>query len=123
MIVAVIPLAAADWTTILSAVAVIFGLLGSGGALWAVFRASALEASNERLRKENEDYVRRLNYIEPKVEVLERENTTLRSTRDPSEKLEGISAQIGTLITHEQDNHTETITAVRDLTAAIRSTR
>lgn len=96
------------FTAVLVAIATILGLAGLGGATWAVIKTSAQEASNRRLRTENEDLIRRVNYLEPRTDVLERENETLRSIRDPSEAIEALKAQ-------EQGNHEATLGVLQQI--------
>lgn len=92
---------------ILAAIGTLATLAALGGATWAVIRASAQDATIKRQRGEIDDYLKRLNYLEPRVEVLERENETLRSLRDPSEA-------IGELREQEQRNHEATLKELAD---------
>lgn len=87
---------------ILAGVGTLMTLAALGGATWAVIRASAQDATIKRQRGEIDDYLKRLNYIEPRVEALERENETLRSLRDPSEAIADLKEQ-------EQRNHDATL--------------
>lgn len=84
----------------------ILGLAGLGGAVYANLRSSALEASNRRLTNDNEYYLRKVNYLEPRVDVLERENETLHRLHNPT-------PEIVTLREQEATNHTEAMGLLR----------
>jgi hypothetical protein len=88
-----------DWPTILTAVAVVFGLVGSAGAVAAQLRGGALQASNDRLRNENEDYVRRLDYVEPRYEEQTKRLAFLETQQNYGPALEKIGGQLVEVLT------------------------
>lgn len=92
-------------------IVVISGLLalaGLAGAIYANLRSSALEASNLRLTKDNEYYLRKVEYLEPRVEVVERENEMLRKMHDPTGEIKQLREQEGT-------NHLETVQLLQQI--------
>lgn len=101
---------------VLVAIATILGLAGLGGATWAVIKASAQDATIKRLRGENDDYVKRLNYIEPKVDALERENRTLRDLHNPADEIASLKAQ-------EQTNHEATFGKLNEIATLLGSAK
>jgi hypothetical protein len=107
----------------LVAIATLLGLAGLGGATWAVIKASVQDATIKRLRGENDDYLKRLNYIEPKVEALERENKTLHVLHNPADAIDRLNRKVDTLTVQEQDNHTETVGVLRDIGDTLRGQR
>lgn len=94
---------------VLAALGALFGLAVLAGSVWAVLRTSALQASNDRLRNENEDYVRRLNFLEPRVDVLENRNEILENLHNPAESIDKIARQVDRLLTQERSNHDDTM--------------
>lgn len=89
------------------AVSSLLGLVGLAGAVYANFRSSALEASNKRLTADNEYYLRKVNYLEPRLEVLERENETLQKLHNPVPAIHELRDQ-------EAENHRETLRIQRE---------
>lgn len=73
----------------------LLGLIGLAGAVYANLRSSALEASNRRLSTDNEYYLRKVNYLEPRVEALERENETLQKLHNPIPAINSLRDQEG----------------------------
>jgi phosphopantetheine adenylyltransferase len=68
----------------LSIVGGVLLLIGVAAALTAVYRTTASDKILARLRGENVDYVRRLEYVEPRLHTLEQQNETLLRLHDPS---------------------------------------
>lgn len=108
---------------ILVGLGALFGLCVLSGAVWAVIRTSALQTSNDRLRNEAEDYLRRLGFLEPRVDVLERENRTLRDLHNPAEAISDIAAKVGRLADQEGTNHRETIDVLNQIDAHLRGAK
>lgn len=74
-------------TSIPIAIQVILGIFGVtviGGVLWVAARSSYSDAQMKRMRGENEDYLRRLNYVEPRLSLVEKQNELLMSLHNPS---------------------------------------
>lgn len=94
------------------AVATLLGIAGVIGAVYANFRSTALEASNKRLTADNDYYLKKVSYLEPKVEALERENETLRTLINPAQAIEALRKQ-------EADNHTDTYALLQANNAAL----
>lgn len=85
--------------------AVIGGLVGLAaiaGALWAVARSAAQDTRIKFLEGQRDDYLSRLNYIEPKLKTAEEQNRILLELHNPAE-------QIKALATQEQTNHDRTV--------------
>lgn len=72
----------------------LFMLAGIAGTLYAFARGSANEARIKRLQAERDDYLSRLNYIEPRYDVLKEQNKTLRTLTDPTPRLERLADTI-----------------------------
>jgi hypothetical protein len=100
----------------LLAVSSLLGVAGIAGAVYANFRSSALEASNTRLTADNDYYLKKIQYLEPKVEALERENNTLRTLVNPAEAIEHLREQ-------EQRNHRETLGLLQQIHEDLRGAR
>lgn len=77
--------------TALGIIAALITLASLGGALYVSFRASANDARTKRLSEENADYLRRLGYIEPKLQQAEQQNALLMKLHNPTEQLAQIS--------------------------------
>lgn len=101
------------WLAALGALVV---LSGAAGVIWANLRSKAVELTVDRLRSENEDYVRRLNYLEPRTEVLERENKTLRALHNPADAIDDLKAQ-------EASNHKEAMAVLRSIDRHVKDQR
>lgn len=67
-----------------SVIGVVLLLTGVAAGLLAVFRTTAQDKRIERLQSENGDYVRRLDYVEPRLHTLEQQNETLLRLHDPT---------------------------------------
>lgn len=80
-----------DLQTFLAIVGSLVLLAGVGGVLYAQARASQRDATETRLRRENEDYLRRLNFVEPKLAKAEEQNALLMTLHNPTAKLEELS--------------------------------
>jgi hypothetical protein len=68
------------------AMQVILGLLGLtalGAVVWVSVRSSYSDAQLKRLRGEGEDYLRRLNYVEPRLATMEKQNELLMALHNP----------------------------------------
>ncbi len=77
----------------LGAAGTLLALASIAGGTWATWRSAGLEATVKRLRGEVEDYLKRLNYLEPRVEVLERENATLTALHNPADAIAKLQEQ------------------------------
>lgn len=80
--------------TALSVIGALIVLAGVGGVLYANFRASQDEAVKKRLREERDDYLSRLNYIEPRHRALEQQNEVLLALHNPKEQLDDIGVNV-----------------------------
>lgn len=67
-----------------SVIGVVLLLVGVAAGLLAVFKTTAQDKRIERLQSENGDYVRRLDYVEPRLHTLEQQNETLLRLHDPT---------------------------------------
>jgi hypothetical protein len=79
--------------TILGVVGALVVLATAGGGLWAVFRSSAQDATIKRLRDERDDYLSRLNFIEPRHRAVEQQNEVLLALHNPTERLDDLGSQ------------------------------
>lgn len=68
----------------LSIIGGILVCIGAAAALTAVFRTTAQDKTIERQRSEIGDYIRRLDYVEPRLHTLEQQNETLLRLHDPT---------------------------------------
>lgn len=94
------------------AISTILGLLalaGLGGGLWAVFRSAAQDARIKRLQDERDDYLSRLNYIEPRHRAVEQQNEVLLALHNPTDELTGL-----------HDNQVEILRVINAQSALIR---
>jgi hypothetical protein len=78
-------------SVILSIIGALVVLASVGGGLWAVFRSSAQDSTIKRLRDERDDYLSRLNYIEPRHRAVEQQNELLLAMHNPTEKLDALA--------------------------------
>lgn len=65
---------------------------GVGAGVWAFFTSAGRDAAMNRLRVENEDVIRRLNYVEPRLKDSEAKNALLMELHNPTARLDAISA-------------------------------
>lgn len=82
--------------TLQTALAILGGLLvlaATGGGIYAQARAADRDATEKRLRAENQDYTRRLDYVEPRLKTLEEQNELLLQLHNPTVKLDGLSSE------------------------------
>lgn len=89
-------------------------LAGVGGALWAIARSSQQDARIKRLQGERDDYLSRLNYIEPRLKAVEQQNEVLLALHNPTDKIEALKAQ-------EQANHDATVDLLQEQSRILRS--
>lgn len=68
----------------LSVLGGLLALVGLAAGVSAVFRTTAQDKRIERLQSENGDYIRRLDYVEPRLHTLEQQNETLLRLHDPT---------------------------------------
>lgn len=94
-------------------------LAGTAGAVWAVIRTSAQEATIKRLRDENEDYLRRLNYLEPRVDVLENRNEILEQLHNPAKAIAEVATQVAQLLALEVKNHESVVKLIHTETSRV----
>lgn len=78
-------------------------LAGTAGGVYATFRSSSQDTRIKRLQGERDDYLNRLNFIEPKVKLLEQQNEMLLAMHNPADQIKNLSEQ-------EQKNHDQTVT-------------
>lgn len=83
-------------------------LAAVAAGVWVVFKGKAVELTVQRLRGENEDYVRRLNYVEPQLEHLKNENGVLRSMVNPATEIHEMREQ-------ENAHHDEQMRVLRSI--------
>lgn len=98
--------------TILSIAGGIVLLAGAAGVVYAIALSSGQDARIKRLDEENVGYLRRLNYLEPLVKQLQRENEMLHDLHNPADQIRALAEQ-------EQANHTEAMAAFDRLATAI----
>lgn len=79
---------------VLAGIGSLVAILVVAGGVWSVLRSSTIEANYQRVRDEAEDYLRRVNFLEPRVEVLERENKTLRDLHNPAKAIDVAAHQV-----------------------------
>lgn len=108
-----------DVGIIFASIGTLILLAGIAGSVWAVIRTSAQEATIKRLRDENEDYLRRLNYLEPRVEVLESRNEILEQLHNPAKAIAEVATQVAQLLALEMQNHGETIDLMKEETKRV----
>lgn len=77
--------------TVLSVIGGLIVLAGIGGVLYAQFRSAQHEATETRLRAERDDYLSRLNYIEPRHRAIEQQNEVLLALHNPKDQLDDIA--------------------------------
>lgn len=94
---------------VLAIVGGLFVVAGIGGALYAFAKAGAQTARIERLQSERDDYLSRLNFIEPRFKSATEQNELLRTLVDPSARLVEIRETV--------DEKTEEILAAVDRSA------
>lgn len=80
--------------TVLSGIGGLIVLAGIGGVLYAQFRSAQHEATVKRLREERDDYLSRLNYIEPRHRALEQQTEVLLALHNPKEQLDDMQATL-----------------------------
>jgi hypothetical protein len=73
--------------TVLAVLGGLFGIAVIAGALYAYAKGGAQDARIERLQGERDDYLSRLNYIEPRFKSAQEQNEILRTLVDPSARL------------------------------------
>lgn len=103
--------------------AAVLGIIGAGVAVYVTIKSTALDAQNKRLNTENEGYVRRLDYLEPRYDQLSREVQTLRDLHNPAQAIEDVAAAVGAVQKQEQANHQATYDVLTDIRAILRETR
>jgi hypothetical protein len=107
---------AIDLSPLQAAIAVILGLATLatiGGGLYAVFRSAAQDSRIKRLQDERDDYLSRLNYVEPRLVRAEEQNEMLRELHNPTQHLVDLKGQ-------EQRNHDEIVKILDDQTRTLR---
>lgn len=84
--------------TVLAVLGTLVVLTSVGGGLYAYFRSTAADARIKRLQDERDDYLSRLNYIEPRHKVIEQQNELLRQLHNPTALLETIAGKADEII-------------------------
>lgn len=79
-----------DLGAVVSVLGGMAGLIVLIAGLYAVFKSSAADARIKRLQDERDDYLSRLNYIEPRFVELEQQNKLLKSLHNPTARLESL---------------------------------
>lgn len=79
-----------DLGTLLTTLGGLAALVVLVAGLYAVFKSSAADARIKRLQDERDDYLSRLNYIEPRFVELEQQNKLLKSLHNPTARLESL---------------------------------
>lgn len=72
------------------------------GGLFSVARNASKDATITTLTKQRDDYLSRLNYIEPRFDQIERENKLLLEMHNPADQIRKLGEQ-------EQENHNRTV--------------
>lgn len=83
-------------------------LAGAAAGVWAVLKGKAVELTVQRLRGENEDYVRRLNYLEPLARQQGEELKVLRTMVNPADEIHEMRQQ-------ENQHHEEQMRVLRSI--------
>lgn len=76
---------------VLTIVGAIITLVIVAAGIYAVFKSSAADARIKRLQDERDDYLSRLNYIEPKFVEAQQQNKLLRELHNPTSQLESMA--------------------------------
>lgn len=79
--------------TVLSIIGALVALTVLGAGVYVIFTTSAKDAREKRLRDENVDLIRRLDYVEPKLKTAEEQNALLMQLHNPTAQLEQMSAE------------------------------
>lgn len=79
---------------ILSIIGGLAALAAVSAGVYATFKGTAADKRIERLQGERDDYLSRLNFIEPRYAALEEQNQTLRTLYDPSARLVELGAAV-----------------------------
>jgi hypothetical protein len=79
--------------TALSVLAGLVVLAGIAGGLWAVARNAAKDKTEERLRAENIDLTRRLDWVEPRLKTAEEQNAMLTELHNPTKQIEAATIE------------------------------
>lgn len=74
----------------ISSVLGLVALIGIGSGLWAVAHSTSQDQRIKRLQDERDDYLSRLNFIEPRHRAIEQQNEVLLALHDPTLRLESI---------------------------------
>lgn len=100
--------------SVLAVIGALLALSAVGGGLYAAFRSNDQEARIKRLQSERDDYLSRLNYIEPRLTVVEQQNEVLRTLHNPADQLQALRVQ-------EQTNHDRTVELLEQQHATLQS--
>lgn len=76
---------------VLAVIATLVTLAGVAFAAWQLLKAADREARIKRLQNERDDYLSRLNYIEPRHRAIEQQNEVLLALHNPTDKLEDLA--------------------------------
>jgi hypothetical protein len=91
----------------------LFALTAIGAGVWASFRSTDQDARIKRLQSERDDLLSRINYIEPKLLTLEKQNQVLLDLHNPAE-------QIAALRKQEKENHEKTYALLEEQSRTLR---
>jgi hypothetical protein len=91
----------------LAVIGALVGLATVAGALWAVARSATQDTRIKFLEAQVNDYLSRLNYIEPKLTTAEEQNRILLELHNPAEQIKALAVQ-------EQSNHDRTLTILTE---------
>lgn len=84
-------------TQVLAVISILAGLValaGVIGTLRGVAKSASQEAQLKRVREDRDDYLSRLNFIEPRHAALVEQNEMLRTLNDPSQRLNDLGELI-----------------------------
>lgn len=90
--------------TALSVLGALVTLAGIGGAMYANFRGAQYKATLDRVSRERDDYLSRLNFIEPRHRAAEQQLEVLLALHNPKDQLDDM-----------QSTATETLRIVRGI--------
>lgn len=91
-----------DFSAMLAILGALVLLAGAAGGTYAHFKSSEDKEEMARVRAHRDDLLSRLNFIEPRVKLLEQQNEVLMSLHNPAQQITNLAEQ-------EQRNHVETV--------------
>lgn len=73
-------------------------LAAIAGGLFAYAKSGAQDIQMKRLREERDDYLSRINYIEPRLTAMEEQNHILLKLTDPTEGIKSLGVDHSKII-------------------------